>query len=513
MWDTIVFSEFARRTREVYAGGGETRMEKQRAAGKMTARERLDLLLDAGSFQEFDMFMESRGSDFGESRARFPGDGVVCGYGRIDGRGVIVSSQDFTVFGGAGGEVYTRKLCTALEKAMDMGLPYININDSGGARIGEGVSALGGYSRLFYLNTQASGRIPQIALIMGNCAGGASYSPALCDFVLMVEGTSQMYITGPRVLKTVTGEDISMEALGGPQVHSRKTGQAHFVYENDAAALMGLRRLMGYLPQSFQGEAPHVQAKQAPEAALTEIVPYNKRKGYDVRALIEALADGDSFLEVQKDFAENIVVGFVRMAGESVAVVANQPCVLGGALTCDAADKAARFIRFCDCFSIPILTLVDVPAFLPGVAQEHAGILRHGSKLLYAYSEATTPKIALIVRKAYGGAYCAMNSKPMGADMCYAWPIAEIAVMGAEGAVDVLCKREIEAAAEPEAARAQLNLAYKQAFLTPYFAASRGFVDEVILPQDTRAKLLASFRMLREKRQNLTCKKHGNIPL
>ena len=522
-------------------GGGQNKIDKQHMQGKLTARERIDMLMDKGTFVEVDGFIESRIDDFDLDKRRVPGDGVVTGYGEVDGRLVFVASEDFTVIGGTLGEYHSFKITRIQDMAMQMKAPFICINDSGGARIEEGISSLSGYSGMFLRHTQASGMIPQIAVILGPCSGGACYAPAICDFIFMVKNTSKMFITGPNVVKTVINEEVSVEELGGAEVHARKSGVSHFTYNTEGECLMGVRKLLTYLPSSFEDKAPVIRpitekesllfsvnrmlnkinlrknmldkSEENPCARLKDIVPDNSRNAYDVKKVIDCIADENSFFEVQKEFAPNVVVGFARMAGESVGFVANQPSQMCGSLDYHASDKMARFIRFCDCFNLPLVTLVDVPAFLPGTAQEHNGIIRHGAKVLYAYSEATVPKISLIMRKAYGGAYIAMNSKEMGADMVYAWPIAEIAVMGADGAVNIAFKRKIKAAPDPEAMRAQCKQEYESRFLNPYVAASRGYVNEVIKPEETRLKILTSLRALKTKKVHPPCKKHGNIPL
>lgn len=526
---------------KVTLGGGPLKIDKQHEQGKMTARERIDMLLDKGTFVEVDGFIESRIDDFDLDKRRVPGDGVVTGYGEIDGRLVFVASEDFTVIGGTLGEYHSFKIARIQDMAMQMKAPLICINDSGGARIEEGISSLSGYAGMFLRHTKASGMIPQIAVILGPCSGGACYAPAICDFIFMVQDTSKMFITGPNVVKTVINEEVSVEELGGAQVHATKSGVSHFTYANENECLMGVRKLLTYLPSSFEGKTPVVKTiaeKESllfsvnkmmnklsfnrsvlqnndsnPCARLCEIVPDNSRTAYDVKEVIACIADKDSFFEVQKDFAKNVVVGFARMGGKSVGFVANQPNHMAGSIDYHASDKMARFIRFCDCFNIPLVTLVDVPAFLPGTAQEHNGIIRHGAKVLYAYSEATVPKISLIMRKAYGGAYIAMNSKDMGADMVFAWPIAEIAVMGADGAVNIAFKRKIKAAADPEAMRQQCKKEYEDRFLNPYVAAARGYVNEVIKPEESRTKILRALKALKTKSVEAPKKKHGNIPL
>ena len=512
MWEPSVYDRLDNLRERALAGGGEVRVQKQHAAGKLTARERLDLLLDPGTFVELDGLAESRSPDFGMDQRKVPGDGVVIGYGKINGRLVFVSSEDFTVIGGTLGESHALKICKLQDMALQMRAPVILINDSGGARIEEGLNSLNGYSGMFLRNTRASGVIPQIAVIMGPCAGGACYSPAICDFVFMVEKTSYMFITGPQVVKTVTGEVISTEELGGARMHATASGVTHFTYTDEPSCLAGVRALLAYLPQNNESPAPAAAVVPRSDRCceLEEIVPQNSRKAYDVHRVIDVLADEGSFFEVQREWARNAVVGFGRMEGKTVGFVANQPSFMGGALDYHASDKMARFIRFCDCFSIPLLVLIDVPAFLPGAQQERSGIIRHGAKLLYAFSEATAPKISLVMRKAYGGAYIAMNSRRMGADMVFAWPIAELAVMGAEGAVAIMCRREI---AEAPERREELIHDYEERFMNPYLAAARGFIDEVIDPKDTKKRLTAALEMLSGKKSDTPWKKHGNIPL
>ena len=502
------------RRETVMAAGGPERVEKQHASGKLTARERMEALFDDDTFVETGGMITSRATDFGMDKKKRPGDGVVTGYGTIHGRLAFASSQDFTVGGGSLGEAQAMKICRAMDKALEMKVPFISINDSGGARIEEGIDGLSGYADIFYRNTIASGVIPQISVILGPCAGGACYSPAITDYIFMTEKTSQMYITGPAVVKSVTGEVITSADLGGAQVHSSTSGVAHFVYPDDLSCLNGVRQLLGYLPQNNADHSMTVPGTEVDLcAALTDIVPADAKRGYDVRNVIDTFVDKGSFFEVQPDFARNIVVGFGRLSGETVGIVANQAAYMAGSLEINASDKGARFIRFCDCFNIPILTLVDVPAFLPGSQQEHGGIIRHGAKMLFAYAEATVPKVSVIMRKAYGGAYIAMNSKGLGADVVYAWPIAEIAVMGAAGAVSIIGKREIDKAEDPAAKKQELLDDYNEKFMNPYIAAEHGYVDEVILPEETRARVVSAFRMLRTKKGRLPLKKHGNIPL
>lgn len=486
---------------------------KQHGKGKLTAKERLDLLFDKGTFQEIGALAERANMGVNGKKGSM-GDGVMTGYGTVNGRLIFAVAQDASVSGGAGGEVHVNKICQCLEMAIDAGVPFVSLNESGGARIEEGISSLASYSRLFYLNTLASGYIPQIAAILGNCAGGASYSPALHDFIFMVKDNSQMYITGPQVIKALTGESVTMEELGGVKIHSVINGQASFVCEDDVDCINHIKVLLDYLPQNCHEKClVKKYTREDHSNEIEGIVPENKRTPYDVRQVIEKIVDDGSFIEVFREFAPNIVIGLSRIEGRVCGIVANQPNHLGGAIDCDAADKASRFIRFCDCFNIPMITLVDVPAFMPGMEQEKKGILRHGSKLLYAYSEATVPKITLIMRKAYGGAYCAMNSKMMSADVVYAWPICEIAVMGADGAVNVIYRKRIAAAQDPETERKKLIDEYEKKFLNAYYAAAKALVDEIILPRDTRRKLNVALQMLENKRSIKIDKKHGNIPL
>lgn len=512
-WSKSIEKLNERRKTTILAGGAE-RIEKQHASGKLTARERMEALFDEDTFVEMDDMIVSRCSDFGMEQKKKLGDGVITGYGKIHGRIMFAASQDFTVGGGALGEAHAMKICRAMDMAMDMKVPFISINDSGGARIEEGIDSLSGYADIFYRNTIASGVIPQISVILGPCAGGACYSPAISDFVFMTEKNSQMYITGPAVVKSVTGEVISPMELGGAAVHSSVSGVAHFVYPDDLSCLNGVRRLLGYLPQNREEQTVVVLGRGVDDCVkLTDVVPADTKRAYDVHNVIEAFVDKGSFFEVQSSFARNIVVGFARISGKTVGIVANQSAYMAGSLEINASDKGARFIRFCDCFNIPILTLVDVPAFLPGSQQEHKGIIRHGAKMLFAYAEATVPKVSLIMRKAYGGAYIAMNSKGLGADVVYAWPIAEIAVMGASGAVAIIGRNAIASSADPVAKREELVAEYNNKFMNPYVAAEHGYVDEVILPEETRHKIMKAFEMLQEKKKALPTKKHGNIPL
>ena len=497
-------------------GGGPERIERQHKAGKLTARERLDLLLDKGSFRELDMFVTHRATRFGMDKRKYLGDGVVTGWGTIDGRLVFVYAQDFTVMGGSLGEAHARKIVKVLDLALQNGAPVIGINDSGGARIQEGVDALGGYGEIFYRNTIASGVIPQIAAIMGPCAGGAVYSPALMDFIFMVRGTSYMFITGPEVVKAVTHEDVTFEELGGADIHAEKSGVAHVVADSEADVLYLIRKLLRYLPQNNLEDPPYMDTGDDPlreDPELDTLVPTDPSKPYDVRDVIRRVVDNGEFFEIHETFAPNIVVGFARLGGYSVGIVANQPSVLAGVLDIDASEKAARFVRFCDAFNIPIVTFVDVPGFMPGTAQEHGGIIRAGAKLLYAYSEATVPKLTVVLRKAYGGAYDVMSSKHLRADINFAWPTAEIAVMGPEGAVKIVFRKEIAQAEDPQAKQDELVAQYRQEFAHPYIAAARGYIDDVIVPRSTRPRLINALHMLANKRVTHPPKKHGNIPL
>ncbi len=497
-------------------GGGEERIKKQHEKGKLTARERIEKLLDEGTFVEIGTFAESRATDFGMEKKRFPGDGVVTGYGTINGRLVFVYAQDFTVLGGSLGEMQAQKITQVMDLALKNGAPIIGLNDSGGARIQEGVDSLKGYGEIFFRNTISSGVIPQIAVIMGPSAGGAVYSPAIMDFVIMVDKTAHMFITGPQVIKAVTGEEIDFEGLGGAMVHNSKSGNAHLIANDDEDALLLVRELLDYLPQNNMEDPPVVETDDPPDRmdySLDDIIPEDPKKSYDVKDVIERIFDRNSFFEIHPYFAQNIVVGFARLHGKTVGVVANQPKVYAGVLDIDASDKAARFVRFCDSFNIPIITLEDVPGYMPGVAQEHGGIIRHGAKLLYAYSEATVPKITVIMRKAYGGAYIAMGSKHLRTDIVYAWPNAEIAVMGPEGAVNIVFRKEIAKAEDPEKRREELIKEYRDKFANPYFAASRLYVDDVIYPHETRPRLIQALNMLENKREERPMKKHGNIPL
>lgn len=503
------------KTQEAMLGGGQARIDSQHKKGKLTARERLDLLLDAGTFEEIGMFVTHRASEFGLEREKYLGDGVVTGYGKVNGRLVYVFSQDFTVFGGSLSETHAEKICKVMDLAMKNGAPLIGLNDSGGARIQEGVVSLGGYADIFYRNTRASGVIPQLSAIMGPCAGGAVYSPAITDFILMVEQTSYMFVTGPNVVKTVTHEEVSSEELGGAATHASKSGVTHFACANEVDCIQHVKKLLSFIPQNCEEEAPFLQYEEANEERpeLDSIIPDNANQPYDIREVIQPVVDADSFLEVHKEYAENIVVGFARLAGRSIGIVANQPAFLAGVLDIRSSNKAARFVRFCDSFNIPLLVFVDVPGFLPGTDQEWNGIITNGAKLLYAFSEATVPRITVITRKAYGGAYDVMNSKHIGADLNYAWPSAEIAVMGAKGAAEIIFKSEISKADKPEEKLKEKETEYMRHFANPYRAAERGFIDEVIVPSKTRMKLIRAFEMLANKADKLPRKKHGNIPL
>ena len=496
-------------------GGGHARIESQHKKGKLTARERLHFLLDEGSFQEIGMLVTHRSTDFGMEKEIYPGDGVVTGYGTINSRLVYVFSQDFTVFGGSLSETHAEKICKIMDLAMKNGAPVIGLNDSGGARIQEGVVSLGGYADIFYRNTMASGVVPQISAIMGPCAGGAVYSPAITDFILMVENTSYMFVTGPNVVKTVTHEVVTSEELGGATTHATKSGVTHFACSNEIDAIQHVKKLLSYMPQNCEERVPALpyDSKNELRPALTRLMPENASQPYDIRDVINEVIDADTFLEVHKDFAENIVVGFGRLAGRSIGIVANQPAFLAGVLDIHSSTKGARFVRFCDSFNIPLLVFEDVPGFLPGTDQEWNAIITNGAKLLYAFCEATVPRITVITRKAYGGAYDVMNSKHIGADMNFAWPSAEIAVMGAKGAAEIIFKREINAAADKEAKWLEMEQAYSEIFANPYRAAERGFIDEVIEPSETRIKLIHAFKMLENKVVNNPRKKHGNIPL
>jgi acetyl-CoA/propionyl-CoA carboxylase carboxyl transferase subunit len=502
--------------REAELGGGESRIKSQHDKGKMTARERIDYFLDDGTFHEFDQLRTHRSHNFGMEERKMLSDGVVTGYGEVNGRKTFVFAHDFTIFGGSLGEVFAEKICKVMDTAMEVGAPIVGLNDSAGARIQEGVKSLAGFTDIFHRNQQASGVIPQISGIMGPCAGGAVYSPSITDFIFMVEETSHMYITGPGVIETVTGEQVTQEELGGARTHANQTGVAQFAADSEEAALDDIKRLLSYLPQNNVEDPPRAEPWDDPERAdeeLTTIVPDEPRQPYDVKQVVRSVIDEGSFFEVAPEFAKNIVVGFGRLDGHSVGIVGNQPRVNAGTLTVDSSMKASRFVRFCDAFNVPILTFVDVPGYMPGTDQEHRGIIRHGAKLLYAYSEATVPLLTVITRKAYGGAYCVMASKHLGADVNYAWPTAEIAVMGPEGAVNILYRKELEAAEDTEQRRQELIDEYREEFANPYTVADLGFVDDVIEPPQTRQRLVQDLEMLRSKRDSQPEKKHGNIPL
>ncbi len=497
-------------------GGGEKAIEKQHAKGKYTARERITMLLDKGSFEELDMFVRHRCTNFGQEKKSFPGDGVVTGYGTIDGRLVYVFAQDFTVFGGSLSETMALKICKVMDLAMKMGAPCIGLNDSGGARIQEGINALAGYAEIFQRNILASGVIPQISGIFGPCAGGAVYSPALTDFTLMMEGTSYMFLTGPKVVKTVTGEDVSQEDLGGASVHSTKSGVCHFTAQTEEEGLALIRKLLSYMPQNNMEEAPYVECTDPidrKEDLLNEIIPDNPNKAYDMYKVIGAIVDNGEFLEIQKNYATNIIIGFARFNGQSVGIVANQPSRYAGVLDCNASRKGARFVRFCDAFNIPIVSLVDVPGFLPGTGQEYNAVILHGAKLLYAYGEATVPKVTVTLRKSYGGSHIVMSCKQLRGDMNYAWPSAEIAVMGGAGAVEVLYAKEAKEAEDPKAFMAEKETEYTKLFANPYNAAKYGYIDDVIEPRNTRFRIIRALAQLQTKKVTNPAKKHGNIPL
>ncbi len=501
---------------EALEGGGPVRVERQHAWGKLTARERLDLLLDPGSFVELDAFVTHRATEFGLDRQHFLGDGVVTGHGTVDGRLVFVFSQDFTVFGGSLSEAYAEKICKVMDLAMKVGAPVIGLNDSGGARIQEGVASLGGYAEIFLRNVLASGVVPQISVILGPCAGGAVYSPAMTDFTVMVEGTSYMFVTGPNVVKAVTHEEVDSEALGGAGVHTGRSGVAHLAANDEAEAMDQVRRLLAHLPQNNLADPPLAtssDARDRMDQELDAVVPDEPSRPYDMHDVLRHVVDDGAFLEIQPTWAANIMIGFARLGGRPVGIVAQQPAVLAGALDIDASVKAARFVRTCDAFNVPLITFVDVPGFLPGVSQEHGGIIRHGAKLLYAYCEATVPKVTVITRKAYGGAYDVMSSKHIRGDLNFAWPTAEIAVMGAEGAVNIIFKDAIAGAEDPAAERRRLVAEYEAEFSNPYIAAARGYIDEVILPRETRPRLIRALEILADKRDSNPRKKHGNIPL
>ncbi|MBI5376737.1 MAG: acyl-CoA carboxylase subunit beta [Candidatus Schekmanbacteria bacterium] len=496
-------------------GGGKDKIEKQHQAGKLTARERINILLDEGTFVELDKFVTHRCHDFGMDKQKIYGDGVITGYGKIDGRQVFLFSQDFTVFGGSLSETYARKISKIQDMAAKTGCPVIGINDSGGARIQEGVLSLGGYAEIFMRNVTCSGVIPQISLILGPCAGGAVYSPALTDFIIMAKNTSYMFITGPDVIKTVTHEDVTKDDLGGAMAHNSKSGVAHFACENDEDALLAARELLSYIPQNYKEDPAVIPCEDDPnreDESLQTLVPDNSSKPYDMKHLIKAVVDNNHFFEVQEHWAKNILIGFARLGGRSVGIIANQPAVLAGTLDINASLKAGRFVRFCDCFNIPLITFEDVPGFLPGISQEHGGIIKHGAKLLYAYCEATVPKLTVITRKAYGGAYDVMSSKHIHGDISFAYPTAEIAVMGPDGAVNIIFRKEIEKAKDPEKRKTELVDEYKKRFANPYVAAELGYIDEIIEPKQTRSKLINALLMLENKVDEMPPKKHSNLP-
>ena len=514
MWDSRYMEELNAKRQQALQGGGAARVEKQHKSGKLTARERLNILFDPGTFVEVDNLMELRSDNFGLQKKKVPGDGVVTGYGLVNGRKVFAYAEDFTVIGGSLGEIHAQKICRVMDMAIESRRPFVGINDSGGARIEEGIDSLNGYAGMFLRHTKASGMIPQIAVILGPCAGGACYSPGLCDFIFMSEDVSRMFITGPAVIKEVTHEEVSSYDLGSARVHMEKSGVCHFAYKGDKEVLMGVRQLLSYLPDNCDSRMAPVKGKSVDTTRkIPEIVPDNQRRIYDVRDVINTFVDKGTFFEVQRDFARNIVVGFARLEGRTIGLVANNPQVYGGSLDCDGSDKAARFVRVCDAFNIPLVSLVDIPGFFPGKAQEQSGIIRHGAKMLYAFSEATVPKVCLIMRKAFGGGYIAMNSKGIGADIVYAWPIAQIAVMGADGAVNIIFKKQMEAAEDPAAERERLIEEYEAKFMSPYAAAARGYVDEVIAPDETKRKLVTALEILKHKKAIPVRRKHANIPL
>ena len=516
MATTDKINELHEKKEKIQLGGGPDKITKQHESGKMTARERINALFDENSFIEVDAFVETRSIEFDMQKKKVPGDGVVTGYGTVDGRLAFVSSQDFTVIGGSLGEAHARKITKVMDMAIKMGAPFLSINDSGGARIEEGIDSLSGFGDIFYRNTLASGVIPQISVIMGPCAGGAVYSPAITDFVFMVDKTSQMFITGPQVIKTVTGEDVTFDNLGGAGTHNSISGVAHFKSANEQECINEIKRLLSFLPDNNLSDAAAYSSEDSINRLsqeLNEIIPEGANKPYDMKELIEKVVDNGDFLEIQQHFAQNIIIGFGRMNGKTVGIIANQPKFLAGVLDVNSSDKGARFVRFCDAFNIPIVTFTDVPGYLPGVGQEHSGVIRHGAKLLYSFSEATVPKVNVIIRKAYGGAYIAMNSRHLGADMVFAWPSAEIAVMGPDGAANIIFKKEITAAPNPTEARNGKIAEYRDKFSNPYVAAARGYVDDVIEPSTTRMRLISALEMLSGKRENRPAKKHGNIPL
>lgn len=514
VWDEKCLWELREKREKAKLGGGAERIAKQHAKGKMTARERIEYLFDDGSFQEVGSLIESRFTDFGMDEKKLPGDGVVTGFGTIGGETVYAAAEDFTVMGGTYGEYHSKKISRIMDMAFQSKAPFVTINDSGGARIEEGIAGLNGYGDMFLRHMRASGKIPQIAVVMGPCAGGACYGPALCDFVFMVENTSQMFLTGPDVVKEALGEEATVEELGGAQTHSTLSGVAHFSYRSEKECLDGVKKLLEYLPKNYREKPKRITGKARDHSGkLQEIVPDNQRKAYDIHAVIDTFTDEGSFFEVHKGFGRSIVTGFGRMDTEVLGIVASNPACAGGSLDIDSAEKAARFIRCCDCYGIPLLTLIDVPGFMPGRKMEHGGIIRRGAKLLYAYCEASVPKVSLILRKAYGGAYIAMNSKGMGADIVYAWPIAQIAVMGAEGAVGIMYRHELESAEDKEAVRSEKIAEYNDKFMSPYTAAKLGIIDEVISPEETRGKIRTAFEGLSSKERSEISYCHGNIPL
>jgi acetyl-CoA carboxylase carboxyltransferase component len=508
--------ELERRNHEADLGGGQKRIDQQHAKGKMTARERIEYLLDDGSFEEIDKFVVHRCQDFGMEKKKYPGDGVVTGYGTIGGRSVFIFSQDFTVFGGSLSGPFGEKVCKIMDLALDNGAPVIGLNDSGGARIQEGVVSLGSYGEIFKRNVWSSGVIPQISVIMGPCAGGAVYSPAITDFTVMVKKTSNMFVTGPQVIKTVTSEEVTAEALGGAMAHNSKSGVAHFAEDSDQAALDRVREMLAFLPQNYRETPPAIPCTDDPmrtDPALNNVVPTNPRIPYDIRDIINSVLDHNEFMEVQRHYAQNMVIGFGRLNGMPVGIVANQPRFMAGCLDINASMKCARFVRTCDAFNVPLVTFVDVPGFLPGVGQEHGGIIKHGAKIIYAYCEATVPKITVVTRKAYGGAYDVMSSKHHGGDINYAYPTAEIAVMGPEGAVNIIFRKEIADAEDPEAKRKELVDDYRNNFASPFKAAELGYIDQIIFPENTRPRLIKALMMLKDKKQSIPARRHGNCPL
>lgn len=514
MWDSKYLEDLNKKREKAKAGGGERRIEAQHKKGKLTVWERINYLFDEGSFQEVGSLVESRFTDFGMAAKKLPGDGVVTGFGTINGEPVYVAAEDFTVMGGTYGEYHSKKIVRIMDMAFQSKAPFITINDSGGARIEEGIAGLNGYGDMFLRHTRASGKIPQIAAIMGPCAGGACYGPALCDFVFMVDKKSQMFLTGPQVVKTVLSEEVTAEELGGAANHSKLSGVAHFMYEDEYTCLDGIKRLLSYLPKNYKEKPVRIIGKARDNSELLQsIVSDNQRQVYDIHKVIDCIVDEDSFFEIQENFGRSVVVGFARIDSEVVGIVASNPMSLGGSLDIDSGEKAARFVRCCDCYGISILTLVDVPGFMPGTRMEHSGIIRRGAKLLYAYCEASVPKVSIILRKAYGGAYIAMNSKGMGADFVYAWPIAQIAVMGAEGAVGIMYKHELEEATDKEKTRKEKIEEYNETFMSPYIAAKLGIIDEVISPEETRRKIRSAFEGLSSKERDNLSYVHGNIPL